>query len=617
MAPWTQLHVVPTGALFTCCMSAEPEFAVGNLRKGDTLETAWNSVAMRALRRAMLRDEPSPACRLCHEGESLGQSTLRTAENWRMAEHYDVVEQTAEDGTVPFLVPSLDIRFSNVCNLRCRICSAKFSSAWHGDAVKLGRATRDSSAVLTASEDPGVLQQIFSLLPTIERIHFAGGEPLMSEEHFLILERLLELGRRDVQLTYNTNFSKLKFRHWDAAAMWREFPRIYMQASLDGEGVRGELMRKGLQWEDAVDNRERLLSECPHIDFVVLATVSVMNAWHLPDFFESWLSKGYIGAGGFQLNILHHPRYLNVRGFPEHLKLRVESRYASFFHVLDTLGAAATRIRRDCDAVRQYMRQEDWDITDDFLRHTKELDVLRDESFASVFPELADFALGDTADGLRTAKALTRFGITDRALVVLEQFLDPVLRGGDATPAPPIAKNEALQLRQQLRIVTQLQRSPFVSRAEEPMRSNNVRNSPGADTAASVSPPRAQEHFWNAKADRARGDLQSALSSLRAAVQSAPEDAIAYLTGRLVELENAGDRMLDHDSGGSPDIFGNPALGYFLRGMARQATGDVAGARADLDRVLALELLLDAARRARSAMEHNRSSGDAIDDARS
>ena len=195
IAPWTHIHVLTTGEVFPCCMSAhKPENAIGNLQRGDTLESAWNSKRMRALRLKMLQGKPSSLCERCYKMEEVGQESWRTSENRQMSHHFAEVQKTDKWGRLDELhLPYLDIRFSNVCNLKCRICTPKLSSSWYKDGVALGYVKSRDPVVVRATKDPQTLwDQIVPLIPRAEHFHFAGGEPLIMEEHYQILDLLTQ-----------------------------------------------------------------------------------------------------------------------------------------------------------------------------------------------------------------------------------------------------------------------------------------------------------------------------------------------------------------------------------------------------------------------------------------
>jgi hypothetical protein len=257
--------------------------------------------------------------------------------------------------------------------------------------MKLRLVRKGAPAILNAAPDPAeLMQEIMPLLPTLERIHFAGGEPLLSEDHYQILERLVQLRRTDVRLSYNTNLSRLHFKQHDVVALWKQFSRVYVQASLDGMDERGDYMRSGQRWPGIVANRERLLTACPHVEFRILATVGIMNALHVPDFYRACVERGLIKPSGMQLNILFEPRFYSVRALPRRLKDEVERRYGDLIAELDRLGADGELMRAHLTAVLAYMqggrRGELWM----FRWFTRRLDAMRGESFNRVFPELAD-----------------------------------------------------------------------------------------------------------------------------------------------------------------------------------------------------------------------------------
>ena len=62
------------------------------------------------------------------------------------------------------------------------------------------------------------------------------------------MNKLVELGRTDVQVHYNTNPSKLVYKDNDAIELWKNFKNINIGASLDDSHARAEYIRKGTVW---------------------------------------------------------------------------------------------------------------------------------------------------------------------------------------------------------------------------------------------------------------------------------------------------------------------------------------------------------------------------------
>ena len=133
MMPWVHMHLWPAGFTYPCCMS-DPNLPVGDTQT-QTLQEIWNGPEMRELRLNMLQDKPSDACRRCYELEQNGLGTLRQGSMTKVGpKHWDKVTSTEEDGSAGDVnMAYLDIRFSNLCNLKCRSCGPQFSSSWFED----------------------------------------------------------------------------------------------------------------------------------------------------------------------------------------------------------------------------------------------------------------------------------------------------------------------------------------------------------------------------------------------------------------------------------------------------------------------------------------------------
>jgi len=384
--PWTSLHVATNGDVLPCCIAAADQ-PFGSTRS-QSLDDIWNAAPMRALRLRMLQGQTSRLCEKCYELEATGSTSLRQVAAADFAHHAPAVAGTRDDGSVaPMRIAFLDVRFSNVCNFSCRTCEPRFSTAWY-PYVKDGDAPR--GVIRPKATAAALLEEIQPHLEHVEQVYFAGGEPALVEEHYRVLERLIEIGRTDVRLSYSTNFSVLRFRRWDLLELWRRFERVEVGASLDGSGRRGEYLRHGQRWADVVENRRRLLAECPHVSFVVSSTLSNLNCLHLPDFHEEWAALGLTRPSQVFINILQVPAHFRLTCLPEAIKARVRARYADHLAYL--------RAQPDCDAVlhgylgalRFMDSQDSTDLLPELRRVIAEQDERRREVFGDVFSELRD-----------------------------------------------------------------------------------------------------------------------------------------------------------------------------------------------------------------------------------
>ncbi len=388
--PWIHMHPWPNGKTMLCCDSPW-ETHIGDLRE-NSLREVWNSPAMRKVRLNMLEGKHCKECVRCYEKEKYGHDSLRVRSNRDWLEpHWDKVAKTNPDGSLDDLhIVYLDFRFSNVCNLRCRYCGPELSSNWFHDAVKSSFNQTPTESVIQIRKDvAGFMEEFETMLPHIEQIYWAGGEPIIMDEHWHIMNRLVELGKTDIRIFYNTNFTKLRYKQHNVIDLWKNFKHISVGASLDAEGARGEYQRKGTNWDDVVANIEELRSRAPEIDFYVSSTVSAYNAWHLPDFHRSWVEKGYIRAGDWYVNVLlNNPRFrmsILPQDFKEQIKYKWE-KHLRWLEPQDHIGRATEGYK----SAIKFLDDDHTHLFDEFKRFNTEFDQLRSEDFASVFPELAN-----------------------------------------------------------------------------------------------------------------------------------------------------------------------------------------------------------------------------------
>jgi len=386
LLPWTHLHVRADGSARPCCAWSGP--LLGDARSSSLAEL-WNSPILKALRSDLMSGRPVTGCARCYESERSGFWSMRQKKNVELDRHRGRERLTEPDGTLPRLpVPFLEIRFSNVCNLRCRTCDPTQSSAWAADAEALGLPVQGEPILKPYDDWDTLWRQLQPLLEEgLEEIVFAGGEPLVMEEHYRILDFLLSRGRTDVCLNYITNFSTLRFQGRDVIDLWSRFRDVKVVASLDGSGRRGEYLRKGLRWEAAVANREEMLRRCPDVLFSISATLSIFNALHLPEFHREWAERGLIQRNAFRLNVLMTPEMYCIQVLPRALKeLVLESYRRHQESFLDADGAAAL----DYAAATRFLEAQDRsELLPRFLAMTRRLDRLRGEDCREVFPELA------------------------------------------------------------------------------------------------------------------------------------------------------------------------------------------------------------------------------------
>lgn len=273
LAPWVHTYLSPQTERRMCCASREPaqsftqyiDTAAGTGRyQPQTLEAHWNSEHMRSVRVRMMQNETLPECAVCNE-QLLNTDVYRSYFN-RMFGHLreSVLAATDESGATTVLPVSWDYRFSNLCNFKCRTCGDMLSSAWeteqrthsmiNWDNPKNGWMRPDVREQISQFQDTQIEAEFAAAVEQhrVEEVYWVGGEPLMYEQHWRYMQRIIELGDGPrVYARYNTNLSRVNYRgcnlYSDILAHVRDWQ---ICASLDGTGRTGEYIRTGLRYSD-------------------------------------------------------------------------------------------------------------------------------------------------------------------------------------------------------------------------------------------------------------------------------------------------------------------------------------------------------------------------------
>jgi hypothetical protein len=260
-----------------CCASREPaqnfeQYIDTSAGTGKyipiTLEEHWNSDHMKSVRRRMMAGETLPECEVCND-KLLNTSVYRSYFDSLFGHKYlQVLENTQPDGTTTLRPVSWDYRFSNLCNFKCRMCGDMLSSAWETEErthnminwsnPKNNWMLPEIKEQITEFQDSQIEQEFAEAVEEhrVEEVYWVGGEPLMYEQHWRYMRRIVELGDgKRVYARYNTNLSRVNYRginlYSDILSGLRDWQ---ICASLDGTGAIGQYIRTGLDYNSWLTN---------------------------------------------------------------------------------------------------------------------------------------------------------------------------------------------------------------------------------------------------------------------------------------------------------------------------------------------------------------------------
>lgn len=394
--PWLHFHAWPDGKVFPCCMSDSTQ-PLTNVHDSNSLLEMMNSEKFKELRLNMLNNVPSDICKRCYDVELFGTWSLRQSHNTvRGEKNFDSVLATNDDGSIDeFKLKYMDIRWSNICNMKCRSCGPSCSSQWaaehkerHGEEDLKNRFNL-KKIVVSNNEDGNLWEKLKPHLLDVEEVYFAGGEALITPEHYKVLDYWIEHKKTDVRITYTTNFSVLKYKNHDVLSYWKRFPNVEIYASLDASGPLAELMRKGTEWDEIEKNAHMIRKEAPMVRFEITPTISIWNLEQFPKFHKDWIEKGLLLKNQeMRLNILTNPWFCSVLILPDFYREKVLASYEeivndesysmnirnSFKTVVNTLGSG----------------EENKGGIQEFFKYNGELDQVRNEKLLEIIPSLKE-----------------------------------------------------------------------------------------------------------------------------------------------------------------------------------------------------------------------------------
>ena len=387
MFPWVHLNVTPKGDIYPCCSNNYTE-PFGNA-KNTSLKEAFNNEHMKQLRLNMLSETPSKICEFCYKHEQAGPFSFRNYSKEQFSSRFDeVVPNTQADGTVEdFRMHYFDVRFSNICNFKCRTCGSEFSSQWGAEMNK--HYDKTHPIVIHADNHKGnLLNEVLSQIEYIDLAYFAGGEPLITDEHYTILEEMIRVGRTDITLRYNTNASNIKYKNHDILDLWKHFKKVELSCSVDHYGDRAEVLRKGTDW-GKVESNLLTFRNLDYVSFQINTVFSIFNYSTIGEFYNYLKSKDIVRSNDWyhSLYLAVHPEYYCAKSLPRELKDLAKVQAQEFiaangdqYQSLTRLVSEAINFADESDAWEQNKQA--------FLMHSKSLDKIRNEDFLKVFPEL-------------------------------------------------------------------------------------------------------------------------------------------------------------------------------------------------------------------------------------
>lgn len=396
--PWIHLNTWPDGKVFQCCLTGWQNH-IGNLET-ESLEEIWNNDYMKNLRRSMINGEKHQSCQKCYEQEKKGINSSRISANKNFAKHIPtaLVSTDTNGYNNDFKLIYWDFRFSNICNFKCRMCGSFLSSKWAEEEQKNGGGLVHEKVIHIdkhTKEDLKLSNYIDKFIHDVEEVYFAGGEPLLMDDHYYVLQKLIEAGNTKCKIRYNTNLSKIKYKNHDCLDYWKHFDHVAIFASIDDFGPRAEYSRNGTVWKTIENNIKTILKSAPDVELHTSSTINIWNIMYITEIVDYLIDLGIPPYHIAMNNVLTHPIEYHINILSKENKEIVKNKIQ---HQLETMKLEHKKYFVDkYSSVLNFLEEEPDNINDirtNFKKRILRLDSIRNESFVETFPEFKDWFEG-------------------------------------------------------------------------------------------------------------------------------------------------------------------------------------------------------------------------------
>jgi molybdenum cofactor biosynthesis enzyme MoaA len=416
--PWTNTHIYWDGSFGMCCSEKRKPHTDStkyNL-KNFTVIQWYTQAPMNSVRQLMHGDDKLASCAGCYHEEAHGYESRRIKENFKsvifteqafersyeQSPMYSAFEHSKETGVTDRRPIDWHVDLGNECNLACKMCNPNASSKISALFTKwqLIKSTANSNW----TGDPTAWENFkASILETtnLNRIHFMGGEPLLSKRFPELLDFLLQNNKQNLSISFVSNGTIVDHKLIDKL---KQFRSCDIEISLESIHDNNHYIRQGSNTEYVMQNIEWLSKQQTDTFHVVLRSVPQLFNVNNYDQYLRWAWEKKLPVQGIPLT---DPAYMQISVLPVALRQKLVKQYQKLQEDLSShitiqtittgriVSNLAQLIHRECDAVISMLTAPEPANVEELRKQLIEWMIRWDTEFkldaCKVFPEYAEF----------------------------------------------------------------------------------------------------------------------------------------------------------------------------------------------------------------------------------
>jgi MoaA/NifB/PqqE/SkfB family radical SAM enzyme len=443
---WSQIEVSMAGDYTICCLANYDE-DFGMARDDNNVvmnvlthsfEEALNSKTHREHRLQLSRGERPTRCRNCYDAED----SSKVVQEWRLttgnktefqgrskrqrvlnstamaASEYvilDTVEKYTDPvtGAVTSPIVNLHLRFGNLCNLQCTMCSPQHSNMWYDDWMNLydkpfnlgkyrtfkiekDQYGRNKLGFEKWWEHPKWWENFKRIMPQLRHIYFTGGEPFLVPALDTCLDLLIEAGLASkIVLRFDTNLTVFNQKILDKLKLFR---RVALCVSVDETEERYHLIRNPGNYDRFLENLQKLIDNKIPIEYVS-SCIGIATLYTIPRVCQ--MTAKYKVRPEFRF--LEGPKWLDLRYLPRSAKEELIKYYESlpsenYLHI--------RWYKTMINLLNKYLDDSytNYNFLNDFVKFMDKLDETRNTNWRTTLPDVCDLLRRHCDDALMKYK---------------------------------------------------------------------------------------------------------------------------------------------------------------------------------------------------------------------
>ena len=372
--PFIHSHASVNGHWKPCCNSNYHNTKKNYFEEDRYDHRSWfNSDRMNLLRKNLLNGVKDEMCQLCWNSEKIAGKSIRT----RYAKNEKFTDLVSTENPK---IKYLDLKLSNECNLRCRMCDYTNSNKLLED-MKMIEQNKDLVLPANLNRSPkherlidsnGIKQMpdelfdeiVNEILPELEVLKVTGGEPLVQKQVLELFDVCIDKGyAKNIDLNITTNATKFTTKFLERL---KNFKQVKFNISCDGYGTVYDYIRYPFNWNKFVE-RVNSIKES-NLRFSIVTVPQMYNIENISKL-QKWNSLETY------LNSFLHPEsiYNSLKFVPKHILKKALSEIKRNNNSIVLIKHLEKLIREDYQPTVTEQKR--------IVESVKSLDIVRNQDF--------------------------------------------------------------------------------------------------------------------------------------------------------------------------------------------------------------------------------------------